>query len=52
MLKYNSLPKKVKEYNNLKVEEISPIMKLNIRGKSNDLLTNGDFNKGSSFLLS
>ena len=49
MLKYNSLPKKVKEYNNLKVEEISPIMKLNIRGKSNDLLTNGDFNKGSSF---
>ena len=49
MLKYNSLSKKVKKYNNLIVEEVSPIMKLNIRGKSKDLLTNGDFNKGSSF---
>ena len=49
MLNYNSQSIKIKEYNNLKVEEISPIMKLNIRGKSNNLLTNGDFNKGSSF---
>ena len=49
MLDYNLPVTKIKNYDNLKVEEISPIMKINIRGKDKNLLTNGNFNKGSSF---
>ena len=49
MLNYNLPLTKIKKYDDLKVEEISPIMKINIRGKNKNLLTNGNFNKGSSF---
>ncbi|MDA9084680.1 sarcosine oxidase subunit gamma [Candidatus Pelagibacter sp.] len=49
MLNYNLPLTKIKKYDDLKVEEISPIMKINIRGKNTNLLTNGNFNKGSSF---
>ena len=39
MLNYNSPVKEKKLYSGLIVEEISPIMKLNLRGKSRDFLT-------------
>ena len=39
MLNYNSTIKEKKNYTNLTVEEISPLMKLNLRGKSKDFLT-------------
>ena len=39
MLSYNSLTKEEKKYSGLTVKEISPIMKLNLRGKSRDFLT-------------
>ena len=39
MLKYNSAKKKKKNYPDLTVREISPIMKLNLRGKNRDFLT-------------
>ena len=39
MLNYNSSIKEDKTYSGLTVKEISPIMKLNLRGKSRDFLT-------------
>ena len=39
MLNYNSPTKEEKTYRGLTVKEISPIMKLNLRGKSRDFLT-------------
>jgi sarcosine oxidase, subunit gamma len=39
MLNYHSSIKKSKSYSGLKVKEITPIMKLNIRGKSKDFLS-------------
>ena len=39
MLNYNSPIKDEKNYSVLTVKEISPIMKLNLRGKSRDFLT-------------
>ena len=39
MLNYNSPIKNEKNYSGLTVKEISPIMKLNLRGKSRDFLT-------------
>ena len=39
MLNYNSSLKEDKNYQGLTVREISPIMKLNLRGKSRDFLT-------------
>tara|TARA_B110000196_G_scaffold313216_1_gene319569 strand:- start:326 stop:889 length:564 start_codon:yes stop_codon:yes gene_type:complete len=39
MLNYNSLIKEEKTYTGLTVKEISPLMKLNLRGKSRDFLT-------------
>ena len=39
MLNYNSPIKDEKNYSGLTVKEISPIMKLNLRGKSRDFLT-------------
>ena len=39
MLSYNSSIKEEKNYSGLSVKEISPIMKLNLRGKSRDFLT-------------
>ena len=39
MLNYNSSIKKEKSYPGLTVKEISPLMKLNLRGKSRDFLT-------------
>ena len=39
MLSYNSSLKEGKNYSGLTVKEISPIMKLNLRGKSRDFLT-------------
>jgi sarcosine oxidase subunit gamma len=39
MLNYNSPIKDEKDYSVLAVKEISPIMKLNLRGKSRDFLT-------------
>jgi sarcosine oxidase subunit gamma len=39
MLSYNSSIKEEKKYSGLTVKEISPIMKLNLRGKSRDFLT-------------
>jgi sarcosine oxidase subunit gamma len=39
MLNYNSSIKEKKTYSGLTVEEISPVMKLNLRGKSRDFLT-------------
>ena len=39
MLSYNSSIKEEKNYSGLTVKEISPIMKLNLRGKSRDFLT-------------
>ena len=39
MLNYNSSIKNEKKYSGLTVKEISPIMKLNIRGKNRDFLT-------------
>ena len=39
MLNYNSPIKEEKKYSGLTVKEISPIMKLNLRGKSRDFLT-------------
>ena len=39
MLNYNSPIKDEKNYSVLIVKEISPIMKLNLRGKSRDFLT-------------
>ena len=39
MLNYNSSIKDEKNYSGLTVKEISPIMKLNLRGKSRDFLT-------------
>ena len=39
MLSYNSSIKEDKNYSGLTVKEISPIMKLNLRGKSRDFLT-------------
>jgi sarcosine oxidase subunit gamma len=39
MLNYNSSIKNEKKYSGLAVKEISPIMKLNIRGKNRDFLT-------------
>ena len=39
MLNYNSPIKDEKNYSDLTVKEIYPIMKLNLRGKSRDFLT-------------
>ena len=39
MLRYNSSINEEKNYSGLTVKEISPIMKLNLRGKSRDFLT-------------
>jgi sarcosine oxidase subunit gamma len=39
MLNYNSPIKEEKIYSGLRVKEISPLMKLNLRGKSRDFLT-------------
>ena len=39
MLKYNSSLNENKSYSGLSIKEISPIMKLNLRGKSRDFLT-------------
>ena len=39
MLNYNSPINDEKNYSVLTVKEISPIMKLNLRGKSRDFLT-------------
>jgi sarcosine oxidase subunit gamma len=39
MLNYNSSIKEGKIYSGLVVKEISPLMKLNIRGKSREFLT-------------
>ena len=39
MLNYNSSIKNENNYSGLTVKEISPIMKLNLRGKSRDFLT-------------
>ena len=39
MLSYNSSIKEEKNYSGLTIKEISPIMKLNLRGKSRDFLT-------------
>ena len=39
MLSYNSSIKEEKNYSGLTVKEISPIMKLNLRGKSREFLT-------------
>ncbi|MDC0401043.1 sarcosine oxidase subunit gamma [Candidatus Pelagibacter sp.] len=39
MLKYNSSLNEDKSYSGLTIKEISPIMKLNLRGKSRDFLT-------------
>ena len=39
MLNYNSSIKNEKKYSGLNVKEISPIMKLNLRGKTRDFLT-------------
>ena len=39
MLNYTSPIKEVKKYSGLTVSEISPLMKLNLRGKSRDFLT-------------
>ena len=39
MLNYNSTIKENKKFSGLSVTEISPIMKLNLRGKSRDFLT-------------
>jgi len=39
MLNYNSSIKEEKIYSGLKVKKISPVMKLNLRGKSRDFLT-------------
>ena len=39
MLNYNSPIKEKKLYSGLAIEEVSPIMKLNLRGKSRDFLT-------------
>ena len=40
MLNYNSSIKEVKIYSGLTVKEISPILKLNWRGKSRDFFNN------------
>jgi sarcosine oxidase, subunit gamma len=39
MLNYNSVIKEKKTYSGLTVEEIFPVMKLNLRGKNRDFLT-------------
>jgi len=39
MLNYNSSIKEEKKYSGLTVKEISPVMKLNLRGKSRDFLS-------------
>ena len=39
MLNYTSPIKELKKYTGLTVGEISPLMKLNLRGKSRDFLT-------------
>ena len=39
MLNYQSSIKKEKNYSGLTVKEISPIMKLNLRGKNRDFLS-------------
>jgi len=39
MLNYHSLFKEEKKYSNLKIKVISPLMKLNLRGKSKEFLT-------------
>ena len=39
MLNYISPIKEVKKYSGLTVSEISPLMKLNLRGKSRDFIT-------------
>ena len=39
MLNYNSSIKEEKKYSDLKIKEISPIMKLNLRGNSREFLT-------------
>ena len=39
MLNYNSPIKNEKSYSDLTVKEIYPIMKLNLRGKSSDFIT-------------
>ena len=39
MLKYNSSIEEEKSYTDLKIKEISPLMKLNLRGKSKEFLT-------------
>ena len=40
MLNYNPVIKENKNYNNLRIKEIVPIMKLNIRGKKREFFTN------------
>ena len=39
MLKYNSPIKEEKSYSGLTVKEISPLMKLNLRGKNREFLS-------------
>ena len=39
MLNYNSPIKEQVNYNNISVKEISPIMKLNLRGKKREFFT-------------
>ena len=40
MFNYNSVIKEIKNYNDLNIKEIVPIMKLNIRGKKKEFFTN------------
>ena len=40
MLNYNSPIKENKNYNNLTIKEIAPILKINIRGKKREFFTN------------
>ena len=40
MLNYNSAIKENKNYNNLTIKEIAPILKINIRGKKREFFTN------------
>ena len=40
MFNYNSAIKEIKNYNDLNIKEIVPIMKLNIRGKKKEFFTN------------
>ena len=39
MLSYNNPIKETKEYSGLKIQELKPIMKLNLRGKKREFLS-------------